>query len=145
VEAPWQSWVIVIGNSLLRGMEGPICQPDPTHREVCCLPGAWVRDISRKLPGLIHPPDHYPLLTVQAGSDEVSEKSQRTIKKDFKGLGQVVDGTGVQVFSSSIPSVAGKDTERIQKTHLINKWLRLVQTQEFFFFFLIFFYHGEIK
>ena len=25
---------------------------------------------------------------------------------------------------SSIPSVAGLDTERIKKTHLINKWLR---------------------
>ena len=50
--------VVVIGNSLLRGTKGPICQPDPTHREVCCLPGARVRDISRKLPGLIRPSDY---------------------------------------------------------------------------------------
>ena len=35
--------VIVVGDSLLRGTEGPIYQPDPTRREVCCLPGAWVR------------------------------------------------------------------------------------------------------
>jgi len=32
--------VIVIGDSLLRGMDSPICRPDPSHREVCCLPGA---------------------------------------------------------------------------------------------------------
>ena len=50
--------VIVVGDSLLRGTEGPICWPDPTCRKVCCLFGARVRDISRKLPSLIHPSDY---------------------------------------------------------------------------------------
>ena len=59
--------VVVIGDSLLRGMEGPICHPDPTRREVCCLLGARVRDISRKLPGLICPSDYYPLLIIKTG------------------------------------------------------------------------------
>lgn len=27
--------VTVIGNSLLRQMEGSVCQPDPAHREEC--------------------------------------------------------------------------------------------------------------
>ena len=87
---------------------------------MCCLPGAQVRDISRKLPGLIRPSDYYPLLIIQAGRDEIAEKSLRSIKKDFRGLGRVVDGAGMQVVFSSIPSVAGKGTERIQKTHLLN-------------------------
>jgi len=30
----------------------------------------------------------------------------------------------MQVAFFSIPSMAGKDTERIRKTHLINTWLR---------------------
>ena len=63
--------VVVIGNSLLRGMEGSTCRSDPTCREVCCLPGARVRDVSRKLPGLIRPSDYYPLLIVQASSDQL--------------------------------------------------------------------------
>jgi len=96
-------------------MEGPVCQRDPTRRELCCLPRAQVRDISGKLPGLIRPSDYYPLLIIQAGSDEIAEKSLRSIKKDFRGLGQVVDGAGVQVVFSSVASVAGKGTERIQK------------------------------
>jgi len=54
--------VIVIGDSLLRGTEGPICRPDPSHREVRCLPGARVRDVAKKLPGLVWPSDCYPLL-----------------------------------------------------------------------------------
>jgi len=79
--------VIVIGNSLLRGTEGLICPPDPSHREVCCLPGAQVRDIARKLPGLVRPFGYYPLLLVQIGSDKVRDNSAWAIKRDFRALG----------------------------------------------------------
>ena len=71
--------VIVVGDSLLKGTEGSICQPDPTRREVCCLPGAKVRDVARMLPNLVHPSDYYPLLIVQAGSDDIEERSLKTI------------------------------------------------------------------
>jgi len=50
--------VIVIGDSLLRGTEGLICRPDPSNREVCCLPGARVRDVAKKLPGLVQLSDY---------------------------------------------------------------------------------------
>ena len=116
--------VIVVGDSLLSGTEGSICRPDPTHREVCCLPGARVRDISRKLPGLIHPSDYYPLLIVQAGSDEVADRSLRAIKNDFRGLGRLVDNAGIQVVFAGILTVAGKDNAVTRKTHHINTWLR---------------------
>jgi len=79
--------VIATGDSLLKRTEGPICQSDPSNREVCCLPGAQVRDITRKLPGLVRSSDYYPLLDVQVGSDEVRDKSAREIKRDFRALG----------------------------------------------------------
>lgn len=128
--------VIVVGDSLLRGTEGPICRPDPTCREVCCLPGARVRDIARKLPNLIHSSDYYPLLIVQAGSDDIEERSLKTIKWDFRELGQLVDGVEVQVVFSSIPTVAGRGTERTRRAHMINTWLRdWCQHRNFVFFF----------
>lgn len=107
--------VIVIGSSLLRGMEGPVCWPDPTRREVCCLSGVRVRDISRKLPSLIHPSYYYPLLIVQANSDEVADRSLKIIKNYFRGLGRLVEETDTQVVFSSVPSLTGKDTERAGK------------------------------
>lgn len=79
--------VIVVGDSLLKGTKDLVFQLDPSHREVCCLPGAWVRDITKRLLGLIHPSDYSPLLAAQVGSNEVDEKSPRAIKKDFKALG----------------------------------------------------------
>ena len=78
---------ILVGDSLLWGMEGSICSPDPTSRELCCLPGAHIRDITRKVPGLVCSSDYCPLLIVQVGIDEIAQGSLRAIKKDVRGLG----------------------------------------------------------
>ena len=72
---------------MLRGTEGPICRPDPSHREVFCLPGARVRDVAKELPGLVHPTDYYPLLLMQVGGDKIAERSPKAIKRDFRALG----------------------------------------------------------
>lgn len=69
-------------------MEEPICWPDLTRREVCYLPGGQVRDIARKLPCLVCSSDYYHLLIVQAGSNEVAERSLRATKRDFRTLVQ---------------------------------------------------------
>ncbi|KFO98751.1 hypothetical protein N300_01915, partial [Calypte anna] len=111
--------VVVVGDSLLRGTEGPICRPDPSHRDVCCLSGAWVRDISRRLSQLIRPSDYYPLLVVQAGTDDSNGRSTKAIKKDFKALGHLVDGSGAQGVCTS-----EMNEERSRKTYHINRWLR---------------------
>jgi len=116
--------VIVVDDSHLRGTDVPIYRPDLSHREVCCLPGARVRDGAGKIPGLVWPSDYYPLLIMQFGSDEVVERSPKVIERDFRALGQFVEGSGAQAVFSSILSVAGQNTERNRKTHLINMWLR---------------------
>ncbi|XP_054044411.1 uncharacterized protein LOC128904316 isoform X1 [Rissa tridactyla] len=115
--------VTVVGDSLLRGAEGPICHPDPLHREVCCLPGARVRDVLDKLPGLANSSDYYPLLVFQVGSDEVGRRSPKSIKRDFRALGRQLKGSGTQVVFSSIPSVAILNEEINRKRHQVNWWL----------------------
>jgi len=92
--------VIVVGDSLLKGTEGPICRTDPSHWEVCCLPGARVRHITRKLPSLVQPITAFP-----CGWDEVAVHSPRMIKGDFRALGQLVRESGAQVIFS--PSSCG--------------------------------------
>ena len=64
--------------------------------------------------------DYYPLLVFQVGRNEVAERSLRAVKRDFRALGQLRYEAGAQVVFSLITSVAGKDTERNRKTHLIN-------------------------
>jgi len=118
----------------MKGTEGPI-----SHREVCCLPGAGVRVVARKLPGLVQPSNYYPLLVMQVGS-EIVERSPKAIKRDFRALGRLVERSVAQVVFSSIPSVAENNTERVRKTHLINRWLR----DWCHWWNFIFFDHGEV-
>ena len=61
---------------------------------------------------------------MQVGGNEIAERSSKAIKRDFRALGRLVEGSGAQVVFSSIPSVAGNSTERGRKTHLVNRWLR---------------------
>lgn len=82
-------------------------------------------------------------MIIQAGSDEIAERSLKAIKRDFRGLGQLLDGVSAQVVFSSIPSVVGRDTEWTWKTWLINTWLRgwcCCRILLCFFFFD----HGEV-
>jgi len=109
--------VIVVCDSLLRGTEGPICQPDPFHREVCCLPRAQVRDVAKKLSGLVQLSDYYPLLVMKVDSDEVVERSPKVIKKYFRALGKLVEGSEDRWFfpqscqwQGRIPKGTGKLT-----------------------------------
>ncbi|PKU45858.1 hypothetical protein llap_3859 [Limosa lapponica baueri] len=116
--------VIVVGDSFLRGTEGPICRPDPSHREVSCLPGARIKDIQKNLPTLVRPSDYYPLLVFQVGGDEVATSSPRAMKRDFRALGRLVKGSGAQVVFSSIPPLAGIEEGINRKSQQINSWLR---------------------
>ncbi|GAB0207770.1 mitochondrial enolase superfamily member 1 [Grus japonensis] len=88
--------VIVVGDSLLKGTEGPICRADSPLREVCCLPRAHVKDITRKLPSLVQPSDYYPLLLLHVGGDEAVTHNAKAIKRDFRVLGQSLKGSGAQ-------------------------------------------------
>ncbi|KFV15623.1 hypothetical protein N340_04099, partial [Tauraco erythrolophus] len=114
--------VMVIGDSHLRGSEGPICWADPALREVCCLLGDWVKDVSRKLPSLIQPTDYYPLLLFHVGGDETETRSPQSIKRDFRTLGQLVRGSGAQVIFFSVLPVASSDTGRSKCIQSINMW-----------------------
>lgn len=112
--------VIIVGNFLLGRSEDIMCWSDPIHWEVCCLPEAGVRDITRRLPSLVCLSDYYTLLIVQVDNDKVTERSLRVIKRDFMGVGQIVDKVRVQVVFFSIPSVAGRAIERMRNTHVTN-------------------------
>jgi len=73
---------------------------------------------------MVRPSDCYALLVKQVGADEIAERSLKAIKRDFRALGKLIEGSGAQAVFSSTPSVAGKNTERDRKTHIINRRLR---------------------
>lgn len=69
--------------------------------------------------------DYYPLLIIQVSRDvKIAKRSMKIIKRDFRGLWQLVDGVGAELVFLFIPSAAGRGTERTWKAQLINTWLR---------------------
>ena len=113
---------VIIGDFLLKETEGPVCCLDPSHREVCCLPGVRVRDFARNITRLVKPSNYYPLLVFHTGDEEVGEISPWAIRRDFRALGRFLKGSGVQVVFSFL-SVGDWDPHKRKRVDMLNDWL----------------------
>ena len=71
------------GDSLLRGTETSICHPGPLSREVCCLPGAQIRDVTERLPDFVRPTDYYLLLLFHVGTSDTAVSNMKDSKRDY--------------------------------------------------------------
>ena len=115
---------MVIGDSLPCRMEAPICRPDPLFREVCCLPGDRIRDVTTGLKSLVQPSDYYPFLLFHVGTNDVATKSLRSIKRYFRALERMLTNLGAQVVFYSVLPVTGGDFGRNRRAQDINTWLQ---------------------
>jgi len=79
---------------------------------------------NKKLPKLVRYTDYFPLLLVQVGSDEIAQRSLQTMRRDFRGLGHLVQGAGAQVIFCSIPSGAVRDMEKVWKAQEMSNRFR---------------------
>lgn len=100
---------LVIGDSLLRGTEAPICHPDSISREVCCMLLACIHDVMEMLPkkkGMwdwCNMWDYHPFLLFQVWLNDPTV-SQQKYKESFYVPWNMLKGLGAQVvFSSTLP------------------------------------------
>ena len=103
------------------GQKQRVCQRELPFSEVCCLLGTWVKYSNRKSPNLVHSSHFYLLLLCHVGANEVTVRSPRAIKREFKALARLLKASGIQVVFSSVLPVLGIDTKR--QIQLINTWL----------------------
>jgi len=66
--------------------------PVNLSREVCCLPGAHIWNIKKKILSMIKPDDYYLLLVFQVGSHKTATRKLKIIKKDFTSFGKILKG-----------------------------------------------------
>lgn len=78
--------MLVADDSLLGGTEVPIYQPDRESQEVCCLPGAKVRDVSERVSQLVKSTDCYPLLLFHVGMNDTTSWNLGRISEDYRAL-----------------------------------------------------------
>jgi len=126
----WFWWV-----TLLRGNEAPICRPEREQHDVCCLPGAKVRDVAERVPQLVKSIDYYPLLLFHVSTNDRASQNLGRIKEDYKALEVQVKSIGAQVIFSSILPAGGKGVARNQFKMRISSWLRGWYHREDFCFY----------
>jgi len=112
--------MLVAGDSLLRGMEAPICRPDAFSREMCSLPGAHIEDVTKRLPSLVQSTGCYPLLLFHMHTNDTARSS---LNKDCRALGAAVRDSVAQFFHQSSRS-KGRDLKRASRIWQNNKWLQ---------------------
>lgn len=93
-------WVAVVGDSLLGGTAVPISWPDVLSREVCCLLGSGIGDVTGTLPRLVQSTRHYLLLLFCMGTSDTGRSRLRRIRKDYRALGVTVRNFAELVFFS---------------------------------------------
>lgn len=77
--------ILVIGESVLNGNDTLVCCLDNLSKEVCCLPGAHICDIRKRIPGMIKPEDYY-LVVFQAGLCESTTRKLKMYQKKTSQL-----------------------------------------------------------
>lgn len=93
-------------------------------REVCCLPSAQIRDVTTRLKSLVQPSDHCLFLLFHMGTNGITTKSLRLIKRDFRALRRMLTNSGAQIVFSSVLLAAGRDFGRNRQAQNMSTWLQ---------------------
>ncbi|XP_059572117.1 uncharacterized protein LOC109285574 [Alligator mississippiensis] len=104
--------VVVVGNSLLRGIEGVIRHLDHVVWEVCCLPRAQIQHVTARIPDLIRPSNYYPIVLNHMRTNDTARSSPGQIMSDYKALGARLQSSGVPVTFLLIHPVSGHGPHR---------------------------------
>lgn len=88
-----------------------MCHADRLLRELCCIPGTWVKDVTMKLSSMVRSTDHYPLLLYQEDSDEEVTSSVKVIRRDSGTSENCLKKLRVQNIFFLLP-ILGKNIER---------------------------------
>ena len=80
-----------------------------------------MREGARKITCLVKPSDYHPLLVFHTGIEQVGKRSSWAIKRDFRALGRLLKGSGVQAVFSSVLSVGDLDPYKRRRVDMLNE------------------------
>ena len=92
--------MIVVGDSMWRGLEATISQPDLSSGEVFCMSRIWIQDVVERLPKLVQTSNCYLLLFFHVTTNDTARSNLESIKTDYRALEVIVRDTGAQVLFS---------------------------------------------
>ncbi|XP_059499497.1 uncharacterized protein LOC132207556 [Stegostoma tigrinum] len=116
--------VLVVGDSIVRGIDRRFCGQDRDSRKVCCLPGARVRDVSDRVYKVLKGEGEQPEIVLHIGTNDIARNRFEDIKSDFRELGwKLQSRTNRVVFSGLLPVPRDSEVRNRERAQL-NTWLR---------------------
>lgn len=103
-------------------------QTRPLYREICCIPGACIWDVTSKLMNLVQPLDYYPILIFHMATNNITDGILMSFTINFRALRRGLKNLRVWVVFSSNILVIGTQMEKQKQMRLP---ARLVHQSEF--------------
>lgn len=96
--------LLIVGDSIVRGVDSIVCSRDKESRTVCCLPGAQVGDLLENADKLLARAGRDPVVMVHVGTNDIGKGRFEVLQDKFVELaGKLRGRTSKVVFSGILP------------------------------------------
>ncbi|XP_072558777.1 uncharacterized protein [Paramormyrops kingsleyae] len=121
---PRKREVVVVGDSIIRGVDSYVCTRDRGSRTVSCLPGAQVGDLPDRVDKLLAPAGVDPVVVVHVGTNDIG-KGRRAVLQDkfIEVANKLRSRTSMVVFSEILP-VPRASEAKLAEIRRLNAWLK---------------------
>ncbi|XP_072352062.1 uncharacterized protein [Scyliorhinus torazame] len=116
--------IVVVGDSIIRGIDSILCEQDKESRVVCCLPGARVRDISNRLERILEREREDPVVVVHVGTNNIGKSRKEDLFRDYKELGFKLKNRSSRVIISGLLPEPRANWHREARIREVNTWLK---------------------
>jgi len=111
-----RSRALVIGDSIVRGIDRRFCGRKRDSRLVCCLPGARVSDVSERVFQVLKGEGEQSQVVVHIGTNDVGRKGDKDVRQAFKKLGWKLKArTNRVVISGLLPVPRDSETRNRER------------------------------
>ena len=119
-----RSRTLVIGDSIVRGIDRRFCGRKRDSRLVCCLPGARVSDVSERIFQVLKGEGEQPQVVVHIGTNDVGRRGDKDVRQAFRELGwKLKVRTNRVVISGLLPAPRYSEMRNREREEL-NTWLQ---------------------
>ena len=122
--SPKKRELLIVGDSIIRGVDSVVCSRDKESRTVCCLPGAQVGDILERVDKLLAREERDVVVMVHVGTNDIGRGRFEVLQDKFVELAEKIRSkTSAVVFSGILP-VPRASRAKQNQIWRFNTWLQ---------------------
>ncbi|XP_072891840.1 uncharacterized protein [Hemitrygon akajei] len=116
--------VVVIGDSIVRGIDRVLCNRERESRRLCCQPGARVKDISSGLERNLQWEGEDPVGLIHIGTNDIDRTRKKVLLQEYEQLGVKLKNRTSGVIISGLLPEPRANLARLNKIRELNAWLK---------------------